>query len=531
MLADALRTPPDGLGEAFTLIDGLDDALVHGLARLDEERAAALESFAAAFTGSPLSGRVTDAIGKIVAGSVTDEHLAVLAGARAALTGAAHDALLGRLDSALGRSRPAWPTTSTDAGPLPADDRPGPVLTEDASDPLPADGRSGSLPVDGRSGSLPADGRSRPLLAGGRSWLRELALAGWRGVDHELAGGGDRAVQALLADPSGRRLAVLLDGFAAELRSAAPVATFDRIPVRRWADLWARAILLSQDTFAAVGVSPSASAASAASTTSAGSAASAVSATGVVSAAAAVAADGRLLLLGVDLHEHPTVFRAQAHGLLETAGGEVRLVRVSVAAAKVDTISGSSAWRMLSGFPVFREALAGRRTVEVSGMALTPAGDLLWDESRAVPGEPADPFAVARVRLGAATASPVAPLDRHPAAIAEPVLLEGYTAGAESFELGGVTLAVDSDRLPEAGPITPALVAASTACLGLLRWDAGRWAVQPLAVQALVRKKPVVAHTGDWALGPTEPKAAKAEAVAGTAVDVLRERAGRLLRK
>jgi hypothetical protein len=455
MLAEALRTTPDGLAEAFTLIDGLDDALVHGLARIDEERAAALESFAAAFTGSPLADRVTDSIGKIIAGTVTDEHLAVLAGARAALTGAAHDALLGRLDEALGRSRPPWAAPTEPAG-------------------------------------------AGHLLAGGRSWLRELALAGWRGVDHELAGGGARAIQALLAEPAGRRAAVLLDGFAAELRSAAPVATLDRIPVRRWADLWARAVLLSQDTFPGSGSFP---------------------------------ADGRLLLLGVDLHEHPTVFRAQAHGLLEAPGGEVRLVRVSVAAAKVDTISGSSAWRMLSAFPVFRQALAGQRTVEVSGMPLTVAGDLLWDESRAVPGEAADPFAVARVRLGGVTAPAVAPLDRHPAVIAEPVLLEGYTAGAESFELGGVTLAVDTDRLPEAGPITPALLATSTACLGLFRWDAGRWTVQPLAVQAVVRRKPVVAHTGDWALGPTEPKAAKAEAAAGTAVDVLRERAGRLLRK
>ncbi|WP_433791343.1 hypothetical protein [Actinoplanes sp. CA-252034] len=463
MLADALRAAPAGVDEAFTLIDGLDDVLVHGLARIDEERAAALESFAAAFTGSPLADRVADSIGKIVAGTVTDDHLAVLAGARAALTGAAHDALLGRLDAALGRSRSPW----------------------------------GTPPGDGAGQSLPG-GDSRPMLAGGRSWLRELALAGWRGVDHELAGGGARAVQALLAEPSGRRPAVLLDGFAAELRSAAPVATLDRIPVRRWADLWARAVLLSQDAFPGSAATP---------------------------------ADGRLVLLGADLHEHPTVFRAQAHGLLETPGGEVRLVRVSVAAAKVDTISGPSAWRMLSAFPVFRAALAGQRTVQVTGMPLTPAGDLLWDESRAVQGEPADPFAAARVRLGGATAPAVPPLDRHPVAIAEPVLLEGYTAGAESFELGGVTLAVDTGRLPAAGPITPALIAASTACLGLLRWDAGRWAVQPLAVQSVVRKKPVAAHTGDWALGPTEAKAAKAEAVAGTAVEVLRERAGRLLRK
>jgi hypothetical protein len=455
MLGDVLRARPDGLTEALTLVDGLDDTLVHGLARIDEVRAAALESLAAAFSATPLGDRVADSVGKIIAGTVTDEHLAALAGARSALLGAAHDALLAGVDDALGRSREPW-----SAAAVPAD--PG------------------------------------HLLAGARSWLRELAIAGWRGVDHEVAGGGVPTVQALIADPTARRLAVLLDGFAAELRAAAPVATLERVPVRRWADLWARALLLAQDGVATQEAAP---------------------------------VEGRLLILGVDLHEHPTVFQAQAHGLLETAGGGVRLVRTSVAAAKVDTISGPSAWRMLAAFPILRTALAERRAVEVSGMPLTPGGDLIWQESRAAAGEPADPFAVARVRLGAATAAPAPPLDRHPAAIAEPVLLEGYAAGPESFDLGGGTVAVDLDRLPAAGPLTPALVAASTACLALLRWDGDRWAVQPLAVQAVVRKKPVAVHTADWALGPTEAKAAKAEAVAGTAVDVLRERAGRLLRK
>ncbi|MFI1988919.1 hypothetical protein [Actinoplanes sp. NPDC020271] len=454
MLADALRAEPAGLAEALALVDAVDDALVHGLARLDEERAAACESLAAAFAGSPLAERVADAVGKIIAGTVTDEHLAALAGARAALLGAAHDALQSALDTALGRSRDTAPAaTVTDSG---------------------------------------------HLLAGSRSWLRELAIAGWRGVGHELADGAAQPVQALLADPGTRRLAVLLDGFAAELRSAAPVATLPHLPVRRWADLWTRAMLLSQDGYPAVGTTP---------------------------------VDGRLVILGADLHEHPTVFRAQAHALLETAGGPVRLVRTSVAAAKVDTISGPSAWRMLRAFPIFRGALAEHRTVEVTGMGLTPGGDLIWDETKAAAGEPADPFAAARVRLGAAGALPVAPLDRHPATLAEPVLLEGYGHADGAFDLGGgVTLALDLDRLPAAGPLTPALAGASTACLGLLRWD-GRWLLQPLAVQTLVKKKPVTVHGGDWALGPTEAKAAKAEAAAGTAVDVLRERAGRLLRK
>jgi hypothetical protein len=453
MLGDALRAQPAGLAEVSALVDGLDDTLVHGLTRIDAERAAALEALAAAVGGSPLADRAADSTGKIIAGTVTDEHLAALAGVRTALLGAAHDALLAGLDAGLGRAREPWSGTA-----------------------------------------VPAEPDHR--LAGGRSWLRELAIAGWRGVDHELAGGGAQTIQALTGDPSSRRLAVLLDGFGAELRAAAPVGTLDRIPVRRWADLWTRALLLSQDGYPGFEAAP---------------------------------VDGRLLILGVDLHEHPTVFQAQVHGLLETVDG-VRLVRASVAAAKVDTISGPAAWRMLAAFPILRTALVEHRAVEVTRMPLTAAGDLFWDESRAATGEPADPFAIARVQLGAAIAGPPSPLDRHPAAIAEPVLLEGYLAGEESFDLGGVALALDRDRLPAAGPLTPALVAGSTACLGLLRWDGGRWAVQPLAVQTVLKRKPVAVHTGDWALGPTEAKAAKAEATAGTAVDVLRERAGRLLR-
>ena len=455
MLDAVLGARPPGLDDALALVDGVDDALVHGLARIDERRAGALRSAAAAFSSSPLAARVADSVEGILAGEVTDENLAALAGARCALLGAAHDALLGGVDAALGRVREPWA----------APDRPA---------------------------------EHGHLLAGGRSWLRELAIAGWRGVDHDVAGGAGSAVAALTADPSTRRLAVLLDGFAAELRATAPVSSLDRVPARRWADLWSRALLLARPGFPGHESAP---------------------------------VDGRLLILGVDLHEHPTVFRAQAHGLLETRDGGVRLVRTGAASAKVDTISGASAWRMLRAFPVLRTALAERRAVEVSGMPLTPAGDLLWDEDRAAVGEPVDPFAVARVRLGAATAAPPPPLDRHPAAIAEPVLLEDYAARSGSFDLGGGTsLAVDLDRLPAAGPLTAALVGASTSCLGLLRWD-GRWAVQPLAVQAVVRKKTVVAHSGDWALGPLDAKAAKAEAVQGTAVDVLRERAGALLRR
>jgi hypothetical protein len=97
--------------------------------------------------------------------------------------------------------------------------------------------------------------------------------------------------------------------------------------------------------------------------------------------------------------------------------------------------------------------------------------------------------------------------------------------------VAGTELAVATARLPLCGPLTRDLVAASSACIGLMRWDAGRWLIQPLALQATVKKAAIAVHNGDWALGPTDLKAVKTEAKALDAVAVLRERAGRLLRK
>ncbi|MEJ3749978.1 hypothetical protein WEI85_42790 [Actinomycetes bacterium KLBMP 9797] len=470
-----------GVAEALGVVDGFDDAFVHGFGRVSDGTATTLAALAGALAGTPLGHRVAEAVDKVVAGSIADEHLAALAGARTALLGAVHDALLARFDAALGRHRAPWegPTTAVQAPPN--------------------------------------------LLAGARSWLRELAVTGWRGVDHDVVSASAQILQAVLDEPRLRRLAVLLDGLATELEACSPVSTAERIPARRWADLWARALMLSQ---------PGGQAAGAASAGAAGAASA-----GAAGAVAAGAVSGRLLVLGVDVHEHGTAVQFQVHGVLEPAGGApARLVRTSLAAAKVDTIVGPAVWQLAQSCPVLLAALAERRALELTDLPLLPSGDLVWHDERAEPGEPADPFATARVLLPGALAPAVPPLDRHPVRLAEPVLVEGYTAtvdgstGAVTLDVGGQPLAVAVDRLPTSGPLTRELVARSTACLGLVRWD-GRWTLQPLAVQATVKRKTVAVHTADWAQGPTDPKAAKAAAAAGDTVAVLRERAGRLLRK
>ncbi|MEU8175005.1 hypothetical protein AB0C14_19170 [Microbispora hainanensis] len=482
----------EGAEEALALLDGFDDALVHGLARLADERADAVAALAAAFAATPLGDRLAEAADAVVSGSITQEHLTALAGGRVALSGAVHDALLESLDTALGRERAEWPPTPGDPGAANGP-RAQPAAQPAAQQVHPAE----------QAAAQPAGN----AIGGVRSWLRELAITGWRGVDHDLVSAADQVSEALLAAPELRRLAVLLDGFAAELRASCPIGSAEHLPVRRWADLWTRALLLSQD-----GVLTG-------------------EPTGEARPASLVS--GRLLVLGVDVHEHGTAVQFQVHAVLEPAdGGTPRLVRTSVTAAKVDTIVGTALWKLPQRHKVLLAALADRRSIEIADVPLLDSGDLVWHDDRAFVSKPADPLATARLCLPGALAPAVPPLDRAPVRIAEPVLVEGYKVTKDgSFDLGGTLLAVDTQRLPDCGPLTPKLVAASSACVGLMRWDGGRWTLQPLAVQAKVKREAVVVATGDWALGPTDPKAAKAEARAADAVAVLQERAGRLLRR
>ncbi|MFI9627391.1 hypothetical protein [Streptomyces sp. NPDC052042] len=351
-------------------------------------------------------------------------------------------------------------------------------------------------PTDGEHGAN--------LLAAARSWLSDLARSGWQGIDHEIVSGAAQVVSAMLPDPALRRPAALLDGFAAELAASCPGATLEHIPERRWADLWSRAMLLTLP--------------------------------GAADAPATGTATGRLLPLGVDLQEHPTAAQAQVHAVFEPADGTApRLVCAGVAVPKPDTVVGAGVWQLLRPHLSLLEAAGEGLSMEITDMPVTTEGDLIWSDEHARPGEPADAFATARVALPTATDAVTAPLDRHPVRIAVPVFLEGYTArkddGTLTFTVAGHPLAVDTDRIPAAGPLTPEAVAASGACIGLLRWDAGSFNVQPLAVETTVRKKSVAVHAGGWAGGTTDKAGAKAEKAATDATSVLRERAGRLLRK
>lgn len=468
MRADLLASTPDGLDDAIAAVDAFDQALVAGLVRPQPAQAAGLAHLAEAVAGTPLASMVAEAAEKAAAGVAGEDHFVALAAARAALLGAVHDALMAQVQEATGRS-------------------------------------AGAADAAQAAGGEAAEN----ILAAARSWLSDLARAGWQGLDSDVVAGSAQVLSAMLPDPSLRRLAVLLDGFAAELAASCPGATMERFPARRWADLWSRALLLTLPG----GLAPT-----------------------VIENVT-----GRLLPLGVDLQEHATAVQVQVHAVFEPADGtgsqrtEPRLVRASVSAPKPDTVIGAGLWQLLRPHMSLLGAVSEGRAMELTDMPLTAEGDLIWSDSRARRGDPADPFATARVVLPAAADPPTAPLGRHPARIAVPVFLDGYAVGEDdgalAFTVAGHPVAVDADRVPVAGPLTPEAIAASGACIGLLRWDDGAFRIQPLAVEATVRKKMVAVHAGAWAGGTAGKDGVRAENAATEAIVALVERAGRLLRK
>lgn len=485
MRADLLTDAVDGLDEALAAVDAFDEVLVAGLLRPQPAQEGGLIALADAVAGSPLASRVAEAAEKAAAGAAGEDHFIALAAARTALLGSVHDALTARVEEAVGRPR-----------------------AEEGAD-------GAGSPGDG-------DEHAANLHAAARGWLCDLARAGWQGIDHELVAGAAPVVSAMLPDPALRRLATLLDGFAAELAASCPGATLERVPVRRWADLWSRALLLTVP--------------------------------GAAHAPATAEVSGRLLPLGIDVQEHATAVQAQVHAVFEPAdGGASRLVRASVSAPKPDTVVGAGLWQLLRPHMSLLAAVSEGRAMELDAMPVTAEGDLIWDDARARTGEPAEIFTTARVALPTAAAFATAPLDRHPARIAVPVLVEGYAVeeddskdeddgtvgddgpvgddGMVAFRIAGQRLSVDTRRIPTAGPLTPEAVASSGACIGLLRWDAGEFLLQPLAVERTAGKKTVAAHAGAWAGGTTDKAGVRAEKAATHAVKVLRERAGKLLRK
>jgi hypothetical protein len=463
---------PAGVEQSAALIAQLDACFVVGFSRLGEAQLQALLALVRVTAGSPLATAVSEAVQAIERAEFLDKHFAALACARSALQGAMHDALLDKACAALGRSAP----------------------------PPPEDLLSPTIP--------PAPPHHTVFLESARKFLTRIALAGFSQLEMDPLVQFYLTLDKIQSEPGLIRQAAVLSGFLGELLAAMPIDAKATLPIYRWVDLWTRCMLLA--------VKPPAPARSE-----------------VVS--------GELKLLGCDLHHHPSLISACAYGLLFRAGSAPQLVRATVSAYKVDLVQGAEMWRMFDGVADrLTGALRNRLTLKIDGMTLLKSGDLIWDDARASHGPSYNPIelAMAHAAPGKELARPAAlAAERHPVLLAEPVALTGYAVkkigdaakgkknptAAEliddlGIELGGATLPLTGTRLSAASGLTAEHIEKSQQLLGLLRFDRGRWALQPLAVA--VGKGVELAGT------PAASIKSKDDTVS-----ILKERASKLLRK
>jgi len=80
----SLASLPDGISQSNEMIAALDEAFLVGFGRLGADQLRALDAVGRALTGTPLAGRVTEALGAVRRSEFLDKHFLAIAAARSA---------------------------------------------------------------------------------------------------------------------------------------------------------------------------------------------------------------------------------------------------------------------------------------------------------------------------------------------------------------------------------------------------------------------------------------------------------------
>lgn len=463
-----LRKVPEGVTHAAGLISGLDSAFAVGFGRLGAEQIRALEAIGRTFSGTPLQKPLDAAIAAVRKSEFVEKHFVALAAARASLQGAQHDALAAKVAEAFGREK--------DGG-VPA--------AEDKTQETPS--------------------HHTVWLESARQWLMELAIAGFLQLSPEALIPFSATLEKLQGEPQLVRQSALLTGLFNEFVGSLPIAAMPEVPVFRWADLWSRAMVLAART---------------------------------PPPAAEQSVSGEFQPLGVDLRSHANFVSAVVYGILTPSGGaEAHVIKTTLSAYKVDVLTGNEMWGLFRGSAKeLLTAIKNKSSVKIQGMSLLSTGDLVWDDKKASAGGKFDGIAVAAKWLapGAASLKRPAPAgtDRHPALFAEPVFFEGYSfqrkgeSGGPELRFGSQGLPVAVERMGDMHDLSLDDVDRSQKMIGVLRFDRGRFAVQPLAVLTGGKKVEYLAVGSSGASIAAGGDAGGRDSTLGT----LRERASKLLR-
>jgi hypothetical protein len=286
------------------------------------------------------------------------------------------------------------------------------------------------------------------LLSGLQQWLGEVAVAGTANLDEAQLAPFETVLGQLQAREERSGLAALLTGFVEELTQAAQRSSRQDAPSHRWADLWCAAMLGAQVQTQASKFKKVA---------------------------------GVFHPCGIDVSEHRAFVSATVWGLFAVDGERPRAARIPFSSWKVSVATGDEIWKLfLPAAQRFLDALA-------SGEAMRIEGELGVDGDLRVVGEselcgPTNPFTLP-IPWTAIPAAPAAV--RHPVHMMQMIRIdEGKISSGENgpeLSAGKVALPLDARALERTG-FEMGMLEAATGVIALLRWDAGRWRVQPICL-------------------------------------------------
>lgn len=462
----------DRSNAAIALLAEIDPCLVIGFAHLEEKHLAVMDSLQHIFQTTPLTASL-EAMGKAFTNyEFTPSAFITLAVARASILGALSDDLQKQVQQALGR--------------LP--------LEIALSETLP----KADLGVDSVQAQMDSI----------QHWLMEVAIAGFTRLNTSTWTPFLPILETLQSEPSLIRQAALLNGLIDEFSTHLPAPSIQDIPQHRWADLWTQATISTLRSPSNPQNSQS------------------------------VTISGNLQLLGLDIRHHVNLVSIVAYGVLTASSSSnnserSQLVRITLSRYSVPAITGDEIWLLFADAKLLFEALAQQQTLQIEKSQLLPTGDLIWDINTVNPtlGEAYELLKLANIFSPNTTNDipilcSIAPGDRHPIQIAEPVFLGGYkiTNQNDAISLnwdGNPALDIAMERLSSLSKLTVENLVKSAQMFGLLRFDAGHWSVQPLFI-TIKSKRICPSQTAIEILNkPPDPNK----------ITVLQERSSRLLRK
>ncbi len=304
-----------------------------------------------------------------------------------------------------------------------------------------------------------------------QQWLMEIAIGGFNNIEEAAVAPFMASLENIQAQSQLTGLASLLTGFVNELLRYIPVDRHETLPVFRWADLWTAIMIRAQQ---------------------------------LTPTTPGTSVDGDVVLLGTNIQGHENFVCINIYGLLKTSENTV-CVRIPLNSFKVDIVRGPEVWDLFGDIgQQILKAIENKKAIKVTKAELMANGDLIL-RSKPRLGKASDPFSVADELTPLPSLTPI---NRHPIHLAELVCVEGD---------GGFPIA--TDRLQIDSEITEKVLAKAEQTIGLLRFDQGRWELQPLAVQT--EKATVLA--GDSMLKARTKLKSKTLAI-------LQERSSKLLR-